>query len=227
MGNQLKALQQRLGYSFTNEQLLIDSLSHRSYEARSNERLEFLGDSILGFIIADYIFHRFGEMSEGDMSRMRSNLVNGVTLSRVALSLKLDGCLLLGAGEAKSGGYTRPSILADALEALIAAIYIDSNIEKVRLCVSKWFDALFSNLTIQSISKDAKSELQEWLQSRRFPLPEYRVIEVSGPAHAQVFLVQCCVSGMDYICQGQDTSRKRAEQLAAGDFLKRLTDEQG
>ena len=180
---------------------MIEALSHRSYEQGSNERLEFLGDSIIGFIIAEYIYKRFGKMPEGDMSRMRSQLVNGQTLSEIALMLGLDGCLLLGAGEAKSGGYKRPSILADTLEAVIAAIYLDSDLKTVCACVMQWFDTRLAKLSDDTVIKDVVN-LQERLQASKQALPEYVVVSISGPAHEQVFVVECRVQGFDFIGKG-------------------------
>ncbi len=220
--SQIGELEKRLGHDFSTQSLLIEALSHRSYEQGSNERLEFLGDSIIGFIMAEYIYNRFGTMPEGDMSRMCSQLVNGQTLSEVALMLGLDGGLLLGAGEAKSGGYKRPSILADTLEAVIAAIYLDSDLKTVCACVMQWFDTRLVKLSNDTVIKDAKSTLQERLQASKQALPEYVVVSISGPAHEQVFVVECRVQGFEFIGKGEQTSRKRAEQLSAQDFIRRL-----
>jgi ribonuclease III len=214
-----------IGYSFSNEKLLALALHHRSSSGESNERLEFLGDSVLGVVISHEIFVRYPSMPEGEMSRLRASLVNGDTLATLALGLGFDRFLVLGVGEQKSGGKNRPSILADALEAVIAAIYLDAGLDQVRRSILIWFSDLLSQTIASSgTSKDAKSSLQEWMQAHQLPLPTYTLVTTTGKAHCQEFTVECGVEGLEYKTTGVSTARRRAEQIAAAEFLEIIYD---
>lgn len=217
--NQLKQLSLRLGYVFKNMELLQKALTHRSIPGKNNERLEFLGDAVLSFIIASVLFERHPNAREGELSRMRSILVNGEILARFAKELNISPHLRLGMGEMKSGGRHRHSILADALEAIIGAIYMDGGIEECRRCVMNWYGTQFEDLSELEAKKDPKSALQEWLQAKKLPLPDYKV-KVSGAPHEQIFHVTCAVTGLSYVTEGVSTSRRRAEQQAAELFLE-------
>lgn len=211
----------RLGYHFKDVELLKHALSHRSSGSCNNERLEFLGDSILGFIITHELYKRHPDAREGDLSRMRALLVNGETLATMATDLGISDCLRLGVGEQKSGGKRRRSILADAFEAIVGAVYIDSNLSTCRRCVLGWYKEREDDLSELTPIKDAKSELQEWLQAHKFPLPTYRA-KISGQAHAQIFTVTCRVKGLDHITEGVASTRRKAEQIAAKRYLEKL-----
>lgn len=211
-------INKNIGYQFKDTDLLIRALTHRSIPGRNNERLEFLGDAVLGFIIADELFQRYPKMREGDLSRIRAALVNRETLAQMAKVLAIGSFLILGGGELKSGGQERQSILADALEAIIGAIYLDGGIDTCRRYVLRWFDQCFEDLSKLTPQKDAKSALQEWLQAHKLPLPTYKAT-VTGAAHSQTFHVTCRVAGLDYVTYGESGSRRKAEQLAARRFL--------
>ncbi len=217
-----KKLEQRLGYEFKDRALLQRALAHRSYAKENNERLEFLGDSILNFIVAENLFTRFKGAVEGELSRLRAAVVKGETLAKVAVKLDLGPHLLLGAGEMRSGGEHRTSILADAVEAIIAAIYLDSNLECCRECIVAWFAEELAAVSPDRVMKDPKSTLQEYLQARQLPLPEYSLLETSGKEHAQVFTVVCRVALLKDPVQGISTSRRKAEQEAAKNVLLEL-----
>lgn len=210
-----------LGYSFKNSELLQQALTHRSAGHRNNERLEFLGDSILNLIISQQLFYQFEYATEGELTRLRSQLVKGVTLAKVALDLKLDHFLLLGLGEKLSGGHRRESILADTLEAIIAAIYLDSHMDMqvVRKCVLDWYAPRLNNLSLKELVKDPKSILQEWLQAHKQPLPVYTLIKTEGKAHEQTFYIQCDVAEWGICVKGVAQSRRVAEQIAAQKVL--------
>lgn len=214
----LKELQQRLGYTFKEGDLLYKALSHRSCGADNNERLEFLGDAVLSAIIAEELYTRQPQAREGELSRMRAILVNGEMLASMAKSFDIGTYLHLGVGEQKSGGQFRQSILADALEALIGAIYLDGGIDPLRMCLLRWYAEHFEDFADLLPEKDAKSILQEWLQARKLPLPEYQA-KASGVAHAQTFRVTCRVEGLAHVTEGESTSRRKAEQQAAQRFL--------
>ncbi|AQQ68024.1 ribonuclease III [Microbulbifer agarilyticus] len=218
----LQRLSGRLGYQFTNQELLDLALTHRSLGSRNNERLEFLGDSILGFTISAALYEKFPEGREGQMSRLRAQLVSGETLAKVARELQLGECLRLGEGEMKSGGHRRASILADAVEAIIGAIYLDSGLEAARERVLAWFAARLQGLSLET-AKDPKTRLQEWLQARHKPLPEYQVVEVAGEEHSQQFIVECRVSGLAAPVKGVASNRRAAEKSAAAEAYAQLT----
>ena len=216
------ALQRALGYEFADPALLTMALTHRSAGSRNNERLEFLGDSIVNHIIADALYRRFPDAREGDMSRMRASLVKGDTLAELARELQLGEYLLLGPGERKSGGYRRASILADTLEALAGAILLDGGFRRCRECVLGWYEARLAQLASGAADKDAKTRLQEYLQGRGNPLPEYELLGVSGDDHNQLFSVACRLSKPQLQAQGSGRSRRKAEQAAALSALQSL-----
>lgn len=208
-------LAQRLSYQFVNNKLLTQALTHRSYSALNNERLEFLGDGALNFMIAQQLYQRFPTLAEGDLSRLRAQLVKESTLSEIALSLNIGDALLLGEGELKSAGWRRPSILADAVEALIGAVYIDGGYAAAETLVVGLYQDILATIDPKIIDKDAKSVLQELLQSKKMAVPEYAVTHVSGEAHAQNFVVDCWIEKLNVRTVGEGSSRRIAEQQAA------------
>lgn len=213
----------RIGHTFSNNGLLQQALTHRSYSGNSNnERLEFLGDSILNTIITKQLYKQFPALREGELSRMRASLVKGVTLANLARELRLGEHLLLGSGELKSGGRKRDSILADAFEALIGALYIDAGFAPTEAFVLREFADRLAGLDAQAVDKDAKSQLQELLQARQQSLPEYRVVGESGAAHAMHFVVACDAKLLPSSTQGEGSSRREAEQNAAHAALELL-----
>jgi len=216
----LQRLQSRLGYEFNDLTLLEKALTHRSFGANNNERFEFVGDSILDFVIAEALFHQFPKNPEGDLSRMRSHLVKGDTLAVVAREFQLSELVILGDGERKSGGHNRDSILADAVEAIIAAIYFDcGKVDTIRTLIMSWFESRLGSLDPE-VKKDAKTQLQELLQQRKIALPTYQVLEQSGEAHALNFKVALSVPSLQLTVEATDTGRKRAEQAAAKQMLQ-------
>lgn len=220
--NDYSGLCRTLQYQFENPDLLETALTHRSLGASNNERLEFLGDSILNFVIAQALFENFPHATEGDLSRLRAALVKGDTLAEIASEMGLGAHLILGEGELKSGGFRRPSILADAVEALIGAIYLDASMDTVRNVVLAWYAKRLKNITVVGSEKDPKTLLQEWLQARKQPLPEYEVIQVQGESHNQLFTIQCQVKSVATPTVASATSRKSAEKEAASLMLNRL-----
>lgn len=211
----IASLLKDLEYSFSDSSLLEEALTHRSFAAKNNERLEFLGDGILNFVIADELFKTYPDVQEGDLSRLRATLVNKESLAKIANHLKLGEVIRLGSGELKSGGFRRPSILADAVESIFGAVYCDGGFEPCReLIIRLYSERLTSKTDLQSL-KDAKTQLQELVQSRRFALPEYQVTKITGRAHAQVFHVNCIVQEMHIEVAGEGKSRRKAEQVAA------------
>lgn len=220
MTKSTKPLERRIGYHFKNPELLQLALSHRSYSGKNNERLEFLGDSIVNFVIAEALFKHFPNAREGQMSRLRARLVKGVTLAEIAREFELGEYLLLGSGELKSGGYRRESILADALESVIGAMYLDSSFSECKDKVLSWYEGRLESLSLQDTQKDPKTRLQEYLQAQQQPLPQYEVVSVEGEPHAQTFTVECSVEGLSDITVGIGSSRRIAEQQAAGKALK-------
>ncbi|PKO44502.1 MAG: ribonuclease III [Betaproteobacteria bacterium HGW-Betaproteobacteria-22] len=210
-----QALLKRLGHSFKDPNLLLQALTHRSYAAQNNERLEFLGDGALNFIIATQLYKRFSQLAEGDLSRLRAQLVKEATLCEIALTLNLGDALRMGEGELKSAGWRRPSILADALEAIIGAVYLDGGFEAAETFVLALYQQKLETIDPKAIGKDAKSLLQERLQARKIMLPEYILTHTSGEAHAQQFVVDCVVEKFNIRTTGDGTSRRIAEQEAA------------
>lgn len=205
----------KLGYQFKQPQLLQRALTHRSYAPEHNERLEFLGDSILGCVIAKHLYSHYPQLSEGELSRLRSNLVREETLAILAQQLDLGSHLRLGEGELKSGGFRRPSILADTLEALFGAVLLDSGFAAAEQAVLNLYVPYLEAVDLQMLGKDAKTLLQEYLQGRRIPLPTYNVIAMQGEAHAQSFQVECVIPSLGISARGTGTSRRNAEQQAA------------
>lgn len=216
------ALYKRLAYTFHDPDLLKAALTHRSAGRRHYERLEFLGDAILNLIITDDLYHRFTEASEGKLSRLRSTLVKGETLSVLARKLELGDFLILGSGELKSGGYRRNSILADVFESIIGAIYTDAGYEAAKSFVLTQFKDLLAEADISKNLKDPKTRLQELLQSRGNELPVYEVVGTSGQAHNQTFTVTCTISLLPEPTEGSGSSRRKAEQAAARQMLEQL-----
>lgn len=215
-------LLRQIGYRFSSADLLQTALTHRSYGSHNNERLEFLGDAVLSVIIAEALYERFPEADEGTLSRLRASLVKGETLAARARALDLGGALLLGPGELKSGGFRRDSILAGALEAVIGAVYVDGGLGAARDLVLSIFEEHLHSASQRGMSKDPKTRLQEYLQARHLPLPDYRVLSVEGRDHAQVFRVECVVDGLSAPVEGAGGSRRKAEQDAAAGVLHRL-----
>ncbi|MGW8247012.1 MAG: ribonuclease III [Acidiferrobacterales bacterium] len=205
------------------ENLLRQALTHRSKSATNYERLEFLGDSVLGFIVSSELYGRYPELSEGELTRLRATHVRKESLAEVARSIDLGSFLHLGSGELRSGGFDRDSILADALEALFGAIYVDKGITAVQDCIHRLFDDRFSILNDEALEKDPKTLLQEYLQKSAIETPVYDVVEVKGAAHDQSFVVSCRVAGVDAPFIGEGRSRKKAEQDAASKALATLT----
>lgn len=222
MAGELDRLQAALDFHFGQSELLELALTHRSCGANNNERLEFLGDSILNHLIADFLYHRFPECSEGDLSRMRASLVNGDTLSSLARELGLGDWIRLGAGELKSGGRRRDSILADTLEAVLGAILLDAGVETLRQRLLVWYGERLSAVSPLTTSKDSKTSLQEYLQGRGLPLPQYLLSAVEGADHCQQFEIECRLTEPSLSVQGRGASRRRAEQAAAAAALEVL-----
>ena len=222
MDTRLAALQQRIGHRFADASLLTCALTHRSFGADHNERLEFLGDAVLSLAISGLLFERFAGSDEGDLTRVRAHLVREDSLHRVAVQLGLPEVLRLGEGEARGGGAQRASILADALEALIGATFRDGGFDAASAVVEGLFGEVIQTTDVASWSKDAKTELQEWLQARRLPVPTYRISATRGQAHAQTFEVECLVPALNLTEPGEGRSRRVAEQEAARRMLDAL-----
>lgn len=225
MSEDLQRLARVLGLPDMDEDLLGQALTHRSAGVINNERLEFLGDALLGLIVAETLWERFPGADEHILTRMRASLVREETLARLARGLSLGAYLRLGSGELRSGGHARDSILADAMEALLAAVYLDQGFEGARTLVLSLLQEPLAQLRPERIVKDPKTRLQELLQSRHRSLPDYEVIEVAGTQHAQVFRVRCSLGDDGGVAIGQGTSRRRAEQQAAALLLKALDDQ--
>ena len=206
---------ERLGHAFARPELLVQALTHRSHGARHNERLEFIGDAVLNCVVAHALFERFPDLPEGDLSRVRANLVNRDMLADIARRLGVGEAIRVGEGEQKSGGTERPSMLADALEAVFGAVFVDAGFEAARAAIERAFDDVLRDADPAVLGKDPKTRLQEWLQGRRLAVPEYRVIEITGEAHAQNFTAECRIDALDVATQGTGTSRRTAEQAAA------------
>lgn len=216
------ALCRRLGYRFNQPELLHQALTHRSHGGHNNERLEFLGDSVLNCVTATRLYHLYGKVAEGDLSRMRAHLVKEATLNDLAVTLNLGDILLLGEGELKSGGFRRPSILADGLEAVFGAIFLDGGFSEAERVINGLYAPLVEHLDPKILGKDPKTLLQEVLQGRKIALPQYNVVCVSGEAHEQHFEVECLIPGLDIRTRGAGGSRRSAEQAAALEALEIL-----
>ncbi|MBU2323221.1 MAG: ribonuclease III [Gammaproteobacteria bacterium] len=223
----LSRLERQLGYTFKDQDLMVLALTHRSFAGRNNERLEFLGDAILNFVAGEALFERFPQARERQLSRLRARLVKGETLAVLARGFDLGDYLRLGSGELKSGGFRRESILADALEALIGAIYLDTGMEAARTRVLAWLTTELDSLTLVDTNKDPKTRLQEFLQSRACDLPRYEVVDIQGDPHCRTFVVECQVTLLNEKTLGQGASRRIAEQVAAAAALIALGVENG
>ncbi len=219
----LTALQRRLGYQFADTDLLRRALTHRSAQRDHNERLEFLGDALISMIAAEAFFQRFPDADEGVLSRLRAAVVSGQSLARIAQSLELSNCLILGESERKSGGRHRQSILADCLEALAGAVLLDASVTEAQQVVAGWLQESIEAASPNEVV-DPKTRLQEWLQARGEPLPEYSVIEVTGVHHEQSFRVQCLLTHFQQTTEAVGSSRRGAEKVAAADMLEKLAD---
>ncbi len=217
-----KRLQTRLGYQFQSEELLIQALTHRSHGREHNERLEFLGDSVLNCAVAAMLYARYVDSSEGELSRLRANLVKQQPLFEISQMLSLPDALILGEGERRSGGTSRPSILADAVEAILGAIYLEAGFEQAARVIVKLYEPLLASINPAELGKDAKTRLQEFLQGRRLPLPVYQVVGTHGQAHHQRFDVECVLEKPRQVFRGSGDSRRKAEQEAARLALETL-----
>lgn len=224
-GRPVEDLQTILQYRFHSKALLVQALTHKSHSAQHNERLEFLGDAILNFVIADLLYQKFDHAKEGELTRRRANLVNGKALSKKAKEFNLGAFLLLGQGEKLSGGFRRQSILANSFESIVGAIYLDGGYERIREKLEQWFAAEIALEAQTTPEKDPKTVLQEWLQGQQRPLPQYQVISVDGPQHEQSFCVQLVVDGFDAPIVASGGSRRIAEQRAAKQFLQQVSQE--
>jgi len=218
----LIALQKRLQHQFVDDSLLMRAVTHRSFSADHNERLEFLGDAVLGMVVADMLYQRLQSLPEGDLSRVRANLVKQDTLHQMSVSLGLPEVIRLGEGEMRSGGQKRPSILADVLEAVIGAVYLDAGFATAQALIQRLYQAVEINPAMDAIGKDPKTELQEWLQGRKLKLPAYRVVATLGAAHKQTFDVECEILELNLSERGIGGSRRAGEQAAATAMLQTL-----
>ena len=222
MDGDCRRLARHLGHGFRDEHLLRQALTHRSAGTINNERLEFLGDALLGFVIAEALWQGFPDADEGRLSRMRASLVKKESLAGFARGCRLGDYLQLGAGELRTGGHARDSILADGLEAVFASVYLDAGFDAARDVILRLFEGALDESDLDRVTKDPKSRLQEYLQSRQRPLPVYTVTEIAGSQHAQSFVVRCALEDADRVAHGRGTSRRRAEQDAAETMLKDL-----
>ena len=211
----LESLVKHIDYPFNTPAVLTQALTHRSFSGNNNERLEFLGDGALNFIIANQLYLRFAKLPEGDLSRLRAQLVKESTLAEIAFSLNIGESLKLGEGELKSAGWRRPSILADALEAIVGAVYIDGGYVAAEALVIKLFEDKLSHIDPKIIDKDAKSQLQEYLQGKKIELPDYKLVSIEGEAHEQTFKMECVIEKLNITTIGEGSSRRVAEQQAA------------
>ncbi len=219
MHDSLQALERRLGYRFAQPRLLERALTHRSAASEHNERLEFLGDAVLTTAVSALLFEHQADATEGELTRMRAHLVREESLHRLALSLELPSVIRLSEGEARTGGAQRASILADAMEAIVGAVHLDGGFDAARKLIERLFGDTVVAAHVDSSGKDAKTQLQEWLQGRRLPVPSYRIVATSGQAHAQVFDVECAVATLHVQARGAGRSRRAAEQEAAQKLL--------
>ena len=222
MTSNLLKLEKAIGYTFNDPKLLRQALSHRSIDGDNNERLEFLGDSVLGLVITNYLYCNLKSIDEGELSKLRSNIVCGKTLATVASDLNLGSYLLLGVGEKKSGGHLRESILGDALEALIGAIFLDANLNQAEDCIIEWFKSSIEKALLKDSNKDAKTSLQEWLQKRGYSLPVYKLVASHGDPHSKTFTIECTLEQFKLTASDCGLSRKAAEQLVASKLLSSL-----
>ena len=222
MTGNVRQLQERLNYRFTDESVLMLALSHRSCGSHNNERLEFLGDAILGLSVTDILYRKFPKAREGELSRMRSQIVRAESLAGVAKQLELGSELLLGPGEMKSGGHRRDSILGDTVEALIGAVYVDTGLAAAQSCIALWFEELLVAASEADSIRDAKTSLQEWLQKRGKPVPEYTLVNTGGEAHSRLFTVSCKIAAVEKEISAVASSVRKAEQMVAAQLLIEL-----
>lgn len=222
---QLEKLQRQIEHQFKNIALLEEALSHRSVVGKNNERLEFLGDAVLSFVIAEKLYEQFPNANEGELSRYRATLVSGDTLAKLGREHNLSQYIRLGPGEMKSGGHQRDSIIADAVEAIIGAIYFDDGFATCRKSILNWFSKRLQDVATTGLQKDPKTRLQEFMQLKKFPLPKYEVTAIEGAAHAQVFHITCYTTGFSHTSSGKGNSRRRAEQAAAEVYLSMIEKE--
>lgn len=222
MSSSYQKLSRRIGYFFADLGLLELALTHRSFGGKNNERLEFLGDSILNYVIAEDLFHRFPKAKEGELSRLRASLVKGDTLAELAREFELGDYLKLGAGELKSGGFRRDSILADTVEGIIGGMYLDAGMDVCRQHILAWYKERLDATSLKIVTKDAKTRLQEYLQARKHALPQYDVVNIVGEPHDQLFYVHCFIELCEEAIEGKGNSRRIAEQNAAAKALKQL-----
>lgn len=222
LNQSLKDLQTRLGCEFSDPHLMVRAVTHKSFGSDHYERLEFLGDAVLNLGVSDLLYARFDRCDEGELTRVRAHLVRQDMLHKLAVNLGLPDVMRLSEGEAKGGGAQRPSILADALEALIGAVYLDAGFEAARALVRRLFEPVVAETTLDGWSKDAKTALQEWLQARKMPVPTYRIAATRGRAHEQVFVVACDIESLSLSVPGEGLSRRAAEQVAAKEALAQL-----
>ncbi len=220
----LDALESRLGHAFADRRLLQRALTHRSASADHNERLEFLGDAVLTTVVSSLLYARFGDSDEGDLTRVRAHLVREESLHRLALELQLPDWIRVSEGELRNGGTQRASMLADAVEAIVAAAFLDGGYAAANAVVQKLYGASIDAADMHAWGKDAKTELQEWLQARKLPTPSYRIVATRGQAHAQTFEVECGVASLHAIQRGEGKSRRMAEQVAARRLLAQLAE---
>lgn len=217
--SQVEKLERKIGYQFQNSEVLIQSVTHRSFASHNNERLEFLGDGVLNFVIAEALYLQFPEATEGQLSRLRALMVKQKTLASIAREMELSDFLIMGTGELKSGGFNRDSILSDAIEAIVAAVYREAGFESTRLLVLNWFVERLASLSLEQTIKDAKSRLQEYLQGRQEALPSYEVVLIEGEAHVQTFTVQLSFRLLLQPVTATGASKRIAEQTAAAAAL--------
>jgi ribonuclease-3 len=218
----IKQLISTLSYEFKDPMWLQKALTHRSFDSENNERLEFLGDSILNFTIAELLFKKFPNLPEGDLSRLRASLVKSNSLSHVAVKIGIGDFILLGEGEMKSAGWRRPSILADVIEAIIGAMYLDGGLIPAQDFITRNFMEFLTDIDPRKIAKDSKTELQELLQSKKLLLPKYEIVDIKGEAHAQEFTVKCSIQQLDMSTEGSGPSRRAAEQEAASYAIEKI-----
>jgi len=215
-------LDKTLRFRFQNAELLQLALTHRSATQRNNERLEFLGDAVLEFVVSEAVYHARPDVAEGDLTKLRASLVKEDTLAEIALELGLGEHLILGSGELKAGGHRRKSILADALEAIFGAVFLDSGIEAAKAVIDGVYESRYGDLPDVNDLRDPKTRLQEWLQARRMSLPVYELVEVSGKGHEQHFIVTCTIVETSAVTDGESTTRRKAEQKAARKMIEQL-----
>ncbi len=223
MNGSLSQLERTIGYTFKDKELLETALTHRSQGRKNNERLEYLGDAVLGFVIADSLFRKFPNATEGDLTRLRSTLVRRKTLAELAHGMALGDYIRLGSGEMKSGGWRRASILANTFEAMIGAVYLDAGFNVCQQCIASLYQTLLSGVSLDNVHKDPKTSLQELLQSRQQALPAYTVLSEDGKAHERLFTVECAIDDLAILVQAQGRSKQEAEQAAAEQALYSVT----